>query len=421
MTNTLVSNSLIRSRLAFIITISIILLVIMAMQIINKRFWMHDFEVYYKATQAFMNGEQVYGLAFGLDSGFYKYSPFALFLFLPLSLLPFGVAKVIFFLLIAGATITTLLFSAWLLKAHVGSSFEYSNGILFLLLAIISSQVFRELHLGNINMLLLLLMLTMLQLILSGKDIEAGLLFSLILFIKPHFIILIPLLFMRKYYKCLWITSSGLLFGVLLTTMVSGIEGSIYLHKQWLLTMQIHNQSLLQAPDTVYSWLYRTVFHFFAPETSMFAKLFPLMILILIAAVFAWFVLANMRSESKTLNSGTQNQSFVIEFVLLVALVPNLVLTDSEHFLLSIPVILLLLGLLKQNKQPYWFSGLTIIGILLYAMNIHDLVGASISIWLNQNGILGLGNLMLIALAIYWFRKQTFSSRIAELNSTTRI
>jgi hypothetical protein len=163
------------------------------------------------------------------------------------------------------------------------------------------------------------------------------------------------------------------------------------------------------------------VLHFFAPENSTFAKLLPLMILILIAAVFAWFVLVNMRSESKTLHSITQKQSFVLEFVLLIALIPNLVLTDSEHFLLSIPVILLLLGLLKQNIQPYWFSGLTIIGILLYAMNIHDLVGASISIWLTQNGILGLGNLMLIALAIYWFRKQAFSSKIAELNSTTRI
>jgi hypothetical protein len=413
MTNTLVSNSLIPSRLAFIITTSIILLVLMAMQIINKRFWMHDFEVYYKATQAFMNGEQVYGLAFGLDSGFYKYSPFALFLFLPLSLLPFGIAKVIYFLLIAVATITTLLFSAKLLGNNSGSSFKYSNGMLFLLLAIISSQVFRELHLGNINMILLLLLLISLQLLLTEKHVAAGLLFSIILFIKPHFIILVPLLFMRKYYKCLWITFLGLLFGVLLTAMVSGIEGSIILHKQWFQTMQIHNQSLLQAPDTVYSWLYQTVFYFFVPETSTFAKLFPLMILILIAAFFAWFVLANIRSESKTLHTGPQKQSFVIEFVLLVALIPNLVLTDSEHFLLSIPIILLFLGLLKQNRQPYWFSGLTIIGILLFAMNIHDLVGASISIWLTQNGILGLGNLMLIALAIYWFRKQAFSSKIA--------
>lgn len=405
-----------RSRSFFILVTSCILLAILAMQIFNKRFWMHDFEVYYKAAQAFASGNQVYGLAFGLGSGFYKYSPFALLIFLPLNLLPFSVAKVIFFLMIAGATISTLLFSAKLMNINSESSFEFSSGMLFLLLAIISSQVFRELHLGNINMLLLLLLMTALQLILSEKHIAAGLLFSIILFIKPHFIILLPLLFLRKYYKCLWIIFAGMLFGVILTAMVSGIGGTITLHKQWFMTIQMHNQSLLQAPDTIYSWLYRMVFHFIAPVTSIFAKVFPLLILILVVAAFAWFVIANKRSKSKGLNPNLYKYSFVVEFILLIALVPNLVLTDSEHFLFSIPVIIFLLNILRQNKQPNWFTGLTIMAILLYAMNIHDLVGSATSVWLTQKGILGLGNLMLIALAIYWFRKYTVSCNIAEAN-----
>ena len=397
-----------RSRLVFIFSASFILLAIMAMQIINKRFWMHDFEVYFMASKAFTGGSLVYGLPFGLGSGYYKYSPFALYLFIPLSLLPFTVAKVIFYLLISGATIISILFSAKLLNAGSRNPITFSNGTFFILLGIISSQVFRELHLGNINMLLLLLLLTVLQLILLNKHIAAGLLFSVVLFIKPHFLVLLPLLFIRKYYKCLWATMAGLIIGFLLTAMVSGIKGTIGLHKQWFLTMQMHNQSLLQAPDTIYSWSYRIFFYSVIPESSTYLKASPLFVIILVAAAFGWFVLANMRSEKKIIMPEIDNHSFVLEFILLIAIVPNLVLTDSEHFLLSTPVILFLLGIVKPNRNSWHFMILTILAILLYAMNIHDLIGAMFSEWLTKYGILGLGNLMIILLAIFWFRNHSF-------------
>jgi hypothetical protein len=390
------------------------MLAIMIMQIINKRFWMHDFEVYYRAAQAFASGSQVYGLAYGLGSGFYKYSPFALLLFLPLSFLPFGLAKVIFFFLISGATISAILLCTKLLNVSSTKPLLFSDGMLFILLGIISSQVFRELHLGNINMLLLLLLLTMLQLILYNKQITAGLLFSVVLFIKPHFIVLIPLLFLRKYYKCTWATIAGLLTGFLITAVVNGVHGTIALHKQWLNAMQMHNQSLILAPDTIYSWLYRIMFQFFDPEISTLSKALPLVIMVVIAASFRWFVIENIRSEKIAELTNLHRQSFAIEYFLLIAIVPNLVLTDSEHFLLSAPIVLLLIGIVKENRISLWFSGLTILALLFYAINIHDLVGVTLSLWLTQKGILGLGNLMLIMLVIFWHRKHGFTREKPE-------
>jgi hypothetical protein len=408
-----------RSRFVFILVTSFILLALMALQIINKRFWMHDFEVYYRAAHAFASGKQVYGIAFGLDSGFYKYSPVALFLFIPLSLLPFGTAKIIFFHLITGTTIITVLLTAKLLiRIRMGFS-EFPNGILFLLLAIISSQVFRELHLGNINMILLLLMLTILKLILSEKQIAAGLIFAVVLFVKPHFLILAPLLLLRQYYKCLWVTFAGIVGGIITTIIISGTEGAINLYKQWFLIMQTHNQSLLQAPDTLYSWIYRLGFSSIYTETSVVAKVFPLLVLAVVAASFGWFVLANMHSERKSIQTDKKNHSFVIEFILLIALVPNLVLTDSEHFLLSTPIILFLIGVLYLKKQSHWFTVMTLLAIILYGMNIHDLVGSEISGWLTRNGILGLGNLLLIGLAIYAFLRNE-SSNNPEIEITQK-
>ena len=61
------------------------------LQNVNDRFWMNDLVVAYTAAQQLLSGQQIYGKAFGLGSGFYKYSPFTLFLFIPFAFLPFFV------------------------------------------------------------------------------------------------------------------------------------------------------------------------------------------------------------------------------------------------------------------------------------------------------------------------------------------
>lgn len=395
-------SSVLKHRRLFILITGIMLLLFFAMQIINRRFWMHDFEVYYMASDAFAHGLKVYGPTFGLSSGYYKYSPFALYLFLPLSLLPFTAAKVIFFSLISFAIITTFLVAAELLRNYKEGLQIYSNGILFLVLGIVSSQVFRELHLGNVNMILLLLMLIILWFLISGKQITAGILFALVLFIKPHFIILAPLLLLRKQYKTLAITILGLTTGTLLPALVTGVSENIVLHKEWLQTMQNHNESLRQAYDTIYSLLIRTLSYLQLFNFQFNEKTVAITLLIIVAAGFGLFVIGNIMREQNMQHQHI-GQSFTIEFLLLIAIIPNLVITDSEHFLLSIPLILFLLTFM-HNKIPLWFKIAVIFAILLYTMNIHDLVGASVSLWLSENGILGLGNLILIGLTIYGYR-----------------
>ena len=401
MSPTLTILSVIKQRRLFILVTGVLLLLILVIQIINRRFWMHDFEVYYKAAEAFSDGSKVYGKIFGLESGYYKYSPFALYLFLPLSLLPFEVAKIIFFLLISAATIATLMLAAHILENAGKSGRRYSDGILFLVLGIVSSQVFRELHMGNVNMLLLLLMLIMLWHLMSGKQITAGILFAIVLFIKPHFIILVPLLLLRKQYKSLAVTILSLSAGILLPAILIGVSANIDLYKEWLFTMRSHNESLLEAYDTIYSLALRPLSYLQLFNIRLNEKTVTVILIFLVAISFGWFVIRNILRERKTQLQHT-GQAFAIEFLLLIALIPNLLITDSEHFLLSIPLILFLLGLM-YNKTYFWFNLTVIIAIVLYAMNIHDLVGAAASLWLRNNGILGLGNLILIGLTIYGY------------------
>lgn len=406
--------STLNQRRFFILITCTILLLILLMQIVNRRFWMHDFEVYYRASQAFANGSKIYGLAFGLDSGYYKYSPFALYLFLPLSLLPFAIAKIIFFLLISAAVITTLILSAHLLQYTLESAKTYSNGMLFIVLGIVSSQVFRELHLGNVNMILLLITLIILYYILSGKQLAAGILFALVLFVKPHFIILAPLLLLRKQYKLIAISLLSLTLGSLLPALVTGISENIFLHKEWFQTMQDHNKSLLQAYDTIYSLFLHFLSYLNILNIQFYEKTVVITLLFIVAVGFGWFVFGNIMQERK-MQPQPIRQSFTIEFLILIALIPSLTITDAEHFLLSIPLILFLLGMM-HIKTPFWFKIAVVVAFILYAMNIHDLIGTSLSLWLTHNGILGLGNLMLIGLTMYGYRnfelkRRTFGSQ----------
>lgn len=393
--------SSLKQRRLFILLTSIILLFILALQIMNRRFWMHDFEVYYLAAQAFLNGEPVYGRTYIFDTAFFKYSPFSLYLFVPLSVLPYGAAKVIFFLLVAAATVSTLLLAAHLLKSTSERKQTYSNALLFIVLGIVSSQVFRELHLGNVNMILLLLLLVMLRCLLHGKQVSAGIVFALVLFIKPHFFILVPLLFFRKQFKSLAVTFTGIVAGILLPVLLTGFDKNMALYQAWGQTMQKHNASLGEAYDTIYSLLLHRLPDLQFPNVHISEKAVVIALLITVAAAFGWFVIANIIRDKKRQPQQT-GQSFVIEFMVLIALVPNLVITDAEHFLLSIPLILFLLGLMR-NKTPLGFRMMVLISVILYAMNIHDLVGASLSLWLTHNGILGLGNFMLIGLTVYGY------------------
>src|SRR5690348_10815828 len=88
--------------LKFLIFATTLLVLIFTIENINHRFWLNDFKVYYGAAQALMHGEQVYGVAFALGSGYYKYSPFTAILFVPLALLPYKAASVIQYFLLAG-------------------------------------------------------------------------------------------------------------------------------------------------------------------------------------------------------------------------------------------------------------------------------------------------------------------------------
>jgi hypothetical protein len=99
--------------------------------------------------------------------------------------------------------------------------------------------------------------------------------------------------------------------------------------------------------------------------------------------------------------------NYLFFLALFTAFTPNFFVTDSQHFLLSIPLVMFILYRAFQSRSwKYWF--LFSLGMLLFSFDSSDLWGKDLSRWFTQIGILGLGNLVFIVSSLYvWSQLQS--------------
>jgi len=182
----------------FILFGALICATIFVAENVNGRFHLNDFKVYYYAAKALTQGKQVYQIPFGLDTGYYKYSPFTLLLFVPYTGFSFEVAGIFHFILLSVCTLTAIIFIYQLVTTYFFEG-KSKSGPLFLIFICILLHVFRELHLGNINIILVLLISFAVYCSLKSKPFIAGCLLGLVIVTKPYFLLLIlPLIAYRK-------------------------------------------------------------------------------------------------------------------------------------------------------------------------------------------------------------------------------
>jgi hypothetical protein len=361
-----------------------------ALETINGRAQMADFRVYYDAANAFLNDTQLYGKAFGVSSGFYKYSPFACLPFVPLAIMPYKVASIIFYLLITGSIIW---FSLYLYKSIAEEKYEKAGWILGLTALYMADHLERELHLGNINLFLLIAAFWIYSFLKNEKQIHAGLLYGLLLLFKPHFLILLPYLIWKKQWKAVLTTISFVAVGLLFPMVIKGWDGNIGLIKEWFIAMRDHSIKLEESPNTIYG-----IFnHFILRQPGH-----PLSIVILLgltSAVFLFFLIKNQRKYGNT-------DVRFLEFFILVALIPNLVHTDTEHFMWTWPLIAYTIAELFKKKNTLfnaeWLAVIVLftISFIPYCLNSPDIVGKKIRFLFDEGGLLGIANLFIIAASV---------------------
>lgn len=373
----------------FVIITGLICLGYYFLELANHRAQMADFRVYYDAANAFIHDTQLYGKAFGVSSGFYKYSPFACIPFIPLAVLPYSVASFIYYLIIVAAICWFMVKLFDEIQPNTNWKSGHKGWALFFVALFMADHLERELHLGNVNLFLLIMAFAIFDFLRKNKNKSAGILFGVLLLFKPHFLILIPYFIWKKKWTTLFASAGSVLVGILLPTLIKGYQGNIQLHAEWLIAMKDHNVKLEESPNTMYG----IVNHFLLNHHG---GLWLIGLLLLITAgLFALFLLRNKRVE--------KNEDIRFsEYFLLIALIPNLTHTDTEHFMWSWPLIayVIISLITTQIRHKLYYFIAMFLAFIPYCVNSPDIVGKQIRFLFDEGGLLGTANILILICAV---------------------
>lgn len=361
------------------------------LNMINGRFQMRDLQVYYDASMWLFDGESPYGRAFGLSSGYYKYSSTAALLFTPLHVLGWFPGRIFFFLLISGSFAFRIpQFIDWI-QEQLKTTIK-RDAIAALVVISLIGHFSRELLLGNVNWLLLVWVFSGF-ILLKSKPVLSGALFALTLIFKPHFVIIIPWLILRREWtsiKSLAVSVPLLLF---LPAIGWGWDDNLLFLKEWIGAMQAHNASLAESANTLYGIPAKLT----GIEGSSWIVLFLAVVSFLI---LAW-MLRHFREERA--NSSLTETNRLLEFSALLAIIPNLVHTDTEHFMWTFPMLVMLaIYWLQMKGIGRWVVGvLWALSLIPFAFSTPDIWGSEGARWLEQSGVLGIANIVLIGITLF--------------------
>jgi hypothetical protein len=352
------------------------------LMIINHRFHMWDFQVYYSAADAFIHGDPIYGQAFGLSSGFYKYSPFAVIPFVPLALLPYFVAQSIYYFTLLGLIIRAIY--AWNDQMRKPNA-KWSIGATFLItLIFFGDHLERELFLGNVNFLLLTLLFWAWKNYKAQKWKWSGFLLAVVILFKPHFIVLIPLLLLLKQWDWLKYTLYFALVLLLAPAILVAPWHGWGLLGEWWTAMQMHNVHLYDSPNTLYG-IFNACLQYLG-----FARLKMGMVLIVLAVMGSIFI----GYVFKKFLAGKWPLTYA--YLWAIAAVPSITHTDTEHFLFSIPLFIFWVTSYQKNENCGWDALLVLLAFVPFALNSPDLVGKKWSLLFDEHGGIGWANLFLM-------------------------
>ncbi len=352
------------------------------LMIINGRFNLWDFQVYYGAAADWLNDGVVYGKSYGLPSGFYKYSLTALIPFVPLTFLPYFWAATLYYFTLLFLMIHFI--PKWLKWMRSADSHWSTQLGFWATLIFFGDHLERELFLGNINFLLLVLLMWFWYQVQYSKWKWAGWILAFVCLTKPHFILILPLVILFRHWQLLRHFGMALLALWIIPVVFCGPRDFFHLNHSWIETMASHNSALYKSPNTFYG-----IFYPWIPAGLQELKmLYVLLILLLVGtAVLAMHYWAkhHHHPHPKSL------------YFLIFALVPSLTHTDTEHFLLVIPLFLFLLLSISKQEPRMWIYAMLFLAMIPFLLNSPDLFGKKWTLLMDEGG-LGWANFILIIL-----------------------
>ncbi|MCD4683136.1 MAG: hypothetical protein K8R86_07625, partial [Bacteroidales bacterium] len=172
------------------------------------------------------------------------------------------------------------------------------------------------------------------------------------------------------------------------------VTENITIHKEWFGELMAHS-SALESFQTFGSLTRRYIYHDIPDNFHYYA----IAVVSLLYILYFW--LKNQQVGDNN-NSGfrMQNANLIIDCFLLIAIIPNLIITDDQHFLLSIPIIAILLWYVYLKKNYFLIGGFVLL-MICYGGDSPDILGSQLSRQVENMGILGISNLIMIAAVIF--------------------
>lgn len=378
---------MLRSLRPFYILATLLVLAALVLEQINGRFWMNDFRVYYMAATNLRHGLPIYDVVFGEDTGLYKYLPFPLYFFIPFTFLSFKVAATIHWLLMGALLIACFAAMERAVQRLEGPVPKPALRSVLGLLCIAVLLV-RELHLGNINLGLIFLVIWGVERILAGKERVAGLALGIAWLIKPYLLLMVVPLVIRREWKVLGTALAGMAAGLLLPMMVEGPTDWRAMLGEWAQAVLRHNLTI-ESPDRITAILAANLH----VEQGVGTGIVLIGLAGGVLALVAWY-----NKAERGPGTASSQVDRAMELWTASAIVPNLVITDQQHFMFTLPLVLYILAGLFIRRDHLVLL-LFLVAMLPYATRSSDLWGSSLENTLAGHGVLGMGNLFLIGVA----------------------
>ena len=372
--------------------------------ILNGRFTLFDFEVYYRAAERITNGQNLYQIA---EDGHYvfKYSPVSAIYFIPLQWLPLFTAKVVYWIL-SSLAFCYVLVLFYLMGGRGQETLPVKRLQTLYLVSFICIGAFLELelHLGQVNIFILLLLTLSGYLSMQNRPFSSGLLLSLSFFLKPFGLIL---LFYYLYRRKLREVGYAMLFVLILFFLPLIFYGSFDMFfgqcRHWIQEIGIelsNKQDLLAHRNhTLFSVLARYSplrWITWGPVSTMIYQLF---ILLVIGGLFHMLRRRAVQVEWLV----------PVELGLILCLVPLLAFTNRNLYMCSgMAVALLLTGF----SSLHWvYRSLFILGVGISSFNIIEIWGPHITYKLEDWSFIALGTTIVwIVLYISAYRRALSNS-----------
>jgi Glycosyltransferase family 87 len=338
---------------------------------------MPDFEVYWRAGGRAAHAEPLYRETDGEYQ--FKYFPASAMLTIPIGALPLPVARGVWFGAVLAALIAVLRLSVRTLPER-----RMPAGVLLAVPIVGLGQYYaRELVLGQINLVLILVVVSAMLALKAGREARAGWLVALAVMVKPYALILVPWLVARGRTQSVLAVAAGMVVAFVLPAMMYGLAGSVALHVDWWRTVSATTAGVVTHPDNVS--LAAMYMRWFGATTIAHA-LAAVTMVALVGVAGAVFLRRRSVPQPDGLEAG-----------LLIALTP-LLSPQGWNYVLVVctPAVVFLANYME--RLPGALRVLAVVSIVAIGLTLFDLVGRTVYYAMITIGVVPLGVLVLIAL-----------------------